>query len=220
MKPPRALIAITLVILLGVGTLLAYLNKNILPTPIPIQTNGNPTLGSSAAEVEVILFTDPKCISCKKWHDSIFPELQSRYIQTEKVRLAIIPVSVVPGSNLGSNALLCIYHQAPLYPNTALFMQFLSVLYENQNETWTNVSLIDLATKTDVTINLPKLKSCTDLHKWDSVIAKNTAYARELTGNHLKVPTLFVNGIRVKEVTLKNLFDLIELTLKQKEVKP
>jgi protein-disulfide isomerase len=214
MRPPRTLIIITLLVLLSIGGLLSYFSRSILPKPISIQTNGNPTLGSSAPAVDVVLFFDPKCGSCKEFHDVILPELQKKYIQTNKVRLTFIPVSIVAGSSLGSNALLCVYHQAPLYPNTDLFFKFLSILYQHQTDTWTNESLLELASKTDVTINLPKLKSCADLHKWDPVIEKNTDYGKSLVGGHLTVPTLFVNGVKLKEISTTTLFALIELHLK------
>ena len=219
MKPPRTLIIVTLFVLIGIGVLLSYLNKNILPLPVSIQTSGNPTIGSSAAEVDIVLFTDPKCESCKEFHDLILPALQTKYIHTEKARLTVIPVSVVSGSTLGSNALLCVYHQAPLYPNTDLFFKYLTTLCQHQDETWTNETLLAMAMKTDVTINLPKLKACTEMEKWNAVIMKNTEYGKELTGNHLKVPSLFVNGVRLKEVTEHDLFSLIEYTLSQKEPK-
>lgn len=210
MRPPKTLILITLLLLVGFSTLLFFLNKKIAPQAVSIQTSGNPVLGSSAAQVDLVLFTDPKCSGCKEWHETVFPELQRKYIQTEKVRLTVIPISVVSGSSPGGNALLCIYNQAPLYPNTDLFFKFLSTLYNHQDETWTDPLLIDLASKTDITINLPKLKACTELNKWEPVIKKNTLYARELTGNQLKVPTLFLNGIRLKDLSLENLFNLIE----------
>ena len=210
MRPPKTLILITLLPLVGLSTLLFFLNQTIAPQTVSLQTSGNPTLGSSAAQIDLVLFTDPKCLSCKEWNEEVFPELQHKYIQTEKVRLTVIPVSVIPGSNLGGNALLCVYNQAPLYANTDLFFKFLKTLYTHQDETWTNPLLIDLASKTDITINLPKLKACTELNKWDPVIKKNTAYGREITGNQLKVPALFLNGIRLKDLSLENLFNLIE----------
>jgi protein-disulfide isomerase len=51
---------------------------------------GDHILGDSKAPVTLVEFLDLQCSFCMQFHKDVLPQLQSKYIQTGKVRLAIV----------------------------------------------------------------------------------------------------------------------------------
>ena len=51
-----------------------------------LKVGGNPSLGQDTAPVILVEFTDFECPFCKKFHDTTFPELKRKYIDTGYVR--------------------------------------------------------------------------------------------------------------------------------------
>lgn len=63
------------------------LNRTNTPTGKAILKIGaNPSLGRETAPVVLVEFTDIECPYCKKFHDTTFPELKRKYIDTGYVR--------------------------------------------------------------------------------------------------------------------------------------
>jgi protein-disulfide isomerase len=63
------------------------LNRTNTPTGKAILKSGaNPSLGRETAPVVLVEFTDFECPYCKKFHDTTFPELKRKYIDTGYVR--------------------------------------------------------------------------------------------------------------------------------------
>jgi len=63
------------------------LNRTNTPTGKAIlKIGGSPSLGRETAPVVLVEFTDFECPYCKKFHDTTFPELKRKYIDTGYVR--------------------------------------------------------------------------------------------------------------------------------------
>jgi protein-disulfide isomerase len=56
---------------------------------VQIEDVAAPTLGSAGAPVTLVEFTDYQCPFCKRFHDSTWPELKRRYVDTGKVRYVV-----------------------------------------------------------------------------------------------------------------------------------
>ncbi|MFN0065178.1 MAG: thioredoxin domain-containing protein [Chlamydiales bacterium] len=212
---PRRLILITLTLLLVISGGAALANRSTLPKAIPLDWEGQPTIGYTKAKVHVVVFEEPKCGNCREYNQKIFPKIKSNFIDTNKITYTVIPVSFLPGSMPAATALMCVYNAEPMYPNSELFFTYLDYLYNNQpieKRDWaTPDTLVEMAGKASPAIQLEKLKNCIEMQSYRIRIEKNTAYGKQVMGGVISTPTFFVNGMEVKELT----FDKASTMIKQ-----
>ena len=181
-KPPRTLILGTLIALIGISIAAISLTNSTLPSGIEIDTVGQPTIGYPKAAVHVVAFEEPKCVECKIFSNTIFPRINTNFIETNKILYTVIPVSFLPNSMPAAVALLCAYHQDKGAPNSDVFFEYLEHLYQNQPPEHTNWATVkklqELAKEASPAIRLEKIKQCVDHEGHRSQIVKNTDYAR------------------------------------------
>src|SRR5262245_26924290 len=132
-RPPRALFWITCVILCAVSSI-TYFTRTQLPPSIILNTTGQPTIGYAKARVHVVVFEEPKCSHCREFNNNIFPTIKKDFIDTNKIRYTVIPVSFLPGSMPAAIATLCVYHENALYPNDELFFKYFDYIYKHQTK--------------------------------------------------------------------------------------
>ncbi len=221
-SPPRILIWVTLVTLLVVVALTLQLHKKAPPPAIPIEVHG-PTIGYEHATVHVVLFEEPKCVNCEKFNDLIFPKLKQEYIDTNKVKYTLVPLSFIHGSMPAAVALLCVYNENPLYPNAPLFFEYLDYMYEqkpDEHADWATLpTLLSFAKGTSPAINPKQLATCIEKETYRVRIEKNNAYARKLMGGVIGTPALYVNGIPVQDLSYSAIKGLIDHELEKEKNK-
>ena len=52
----------------------------------PLLLQGEPTLGEPTAPITIVEFSDFECSYCRRFHEQVFPQLKSEYIDTGMVR--------------------------------------------------------------------------------------------------------------------------------------
>ena len=52
----------------------------------PLLLQGEPTLGEATAPITIVEFSDFECSYCRRFHEQVFPQLKSEYIDTGMVR--------------------------------------------------------------------------------------------------------------------------------------
>ena len=52
----------------------------------PLLLRGEPTLGEATAPITIVEFSDFECSYCRRFHEQVFPQLKSKYIDTGMVR--------------------------------------------------------------------------------------------------------------------------------------
>ena len=220
-KPPRVLLCVTFAILFAFASSTYYIAKSTLPPSITIETQGQPTLGYEKAPVHVVVFEEPKCSHCRELNNEFFPILKKEFIDTNKVRFTIIPVSFMPGSMPAAVAALCVYYQNAEYPNDELFFKYFDTMYQQQPETgdWATArTLVDYAKATSPAIKLNQLQKCVEMETYRVRIEQNTAYAKEIMGGTVATPTIYVNGIMVQDMSPDAIRNLINTILKHEGV--
>lgn len=221
-KPPRILFSFTCILLLIIAGSV-YLSRPTLPPSIPINTNGQPTIGFAKARVHVLVFEEPKCTNCKHFTEQIFPVIKKDFIDTHKITYTVIPVSFLTGSMPAATALLCVYYQNPRFPNDELFFKYLDYMYEHEggeDTDWAKEeTLIQFAKETSPAIEIPKLKECIEKEAYRVQIERNTANATQVMGGEVLTPTVYVNGIKVEQLTEENLRNLILEVLEHEGVR-
>lgn len=217
LKIPRLLVWSTLFVLTTSIIFTTLSQKNQLPTPISINSQGQPTLGSEKAKVHLVIFEEPKCCNCKECTLKIFPKIKKEFIDTNLVKYTVIPVSFIPHSTMAAEALLGVYYNTPLKPNDALFFNYLDTLYAKQPDEsidWVTIDiLLEYAKETSPEISLPKLKESLENHAYLEKIQKNTEYGEKVMEGHLATPMLYINGIPVKDLNFDEVSRIIHLVL-------
>jgi protein-disulfide isomerase len=155
-----------------------------------------PTIGYPQAKVHVVVFEEPKCSDCKVYDLDVFPKIKQEFIDTNQIIYTVIPVSFLPNSSPGAMALLCVYNQDPGYPNADLVIQLLDRLLQTE---WTTLEeVVKIAEMTSPAIDLVKLRNCINQSAYEAQLASNLDLGKKLGDGKLSVPSLYVNGIRVK----------------------
>ncbi len=217
MRHIKSLVVFTFVVLFVSAGSIYLLNAKELPPAITINVEGQPTIGYPNAKVHVVVFEEPKCSNCALYTEQIFPAIKKEFIDTNKIKYTVVPVSFLPGSMPAAVALLCVYYENPDYPNPEMFFKYFDYMYAHQpdeHSDWaTPDKLIDFAEHTSPAIKTDKLKKCTSMETYRIQIQKNTAYGAEIMGGQISTPTVYVNGIEVKELTEDNVKKLIKEVL-------
>jgi protein-disulfide isomerase len=221
-KPPRILILVTTFILIALSGTVYSLARTKLPPSIVLNIKGQPTIGYPKARVHVVVFEEPKCSHCGAYNREIFPVIKKEFIDTNKIQYTTILVAFLPGSMPAAIAALCVYNENSLYPNDELFFKYLDNIYRNQPKKiadWaTEKNLMNYAQATSPAISLDELKSCIDKETYRVRIEENTAYGKQIMGGTVITPTVYVNGIAVRDVSEESIRDLINKVLEHEGV--
>lgn len=216
-KPPRLLIWITFVVLIVGAGIVFHLYQSELPPSITINRQGQPTIGYAKARVHVVIFEEPKCSNCKEFEKEIYPKIKKDFIDTNKITYTVIPVSFLPGSMPAAIAWLCVYYADPLYPNDEQFFTYAEYMYEHQPDEHTDWAtpekLVEFAEKASPAINTTQLKKCIEMDTYRVKIEQNTNYGMQLMDGVISTPTVYVNGIEVKDLTYEEINKLIKEVL-------
>lgn len=218
-KPPRLLIWISIAVMLAAVVATIQLHRLVLPPAIDIDISHQPTIGDPNAPIHIVVFAEPKCIDCKKYHTQIYPVIKREYIDTQLATYTLIVVSFLPGSAKAADALLCAYNQDPNSPNPTLYYTLLEHLYRNQppesNDWVTEDLLLQYAKDSCAVIQLDNLKSCIETEHYQNEVSQNTRYARKIMGGRISTPSVYVNGMKLNDLSLAGTRRLIQAVQKQ-----
>ncbi|BBI34089.1 DsbA family protein [Cohnella abietis] len=174
-------------------------------TPVAEQPSivNQPVIGQDEAKVTLIEFGDYKCPSCKKWSETIYPQLKAEYIDTGKMKLAFIN-TIFHGaeSELGAMA-----GEAVLAQNKEAFWDFNMKMFEaqptvNHDGPWIiEDKIMEIAQTLTPKIDLDKLKQ--DLSNKITLPEVQTDMALVNKYKVNQTPTIMINGI-----TIANPFDI------------
>lgn len=213
-SPPKRLIIVTVaffVVLIGAAL---FTLKPKLPDPVAINTKGQPTIGYAKSPVHIVIFEEPKCSNCSRFNTQIYPKLKQEFIDTHQATYTVIPVSFLPGSMPAAIALLCVYYSDPLYPNAELYFAYLDYLYAHQPDEktdWATPTLLrEYAIQVSPAIHPDSLMHCVSTQAFRVKIQQNTDYAQRIMGGEIATPTMYVNGIEVKELDYDHIKSLIQ----------
>ncbi|GGN90823.1 DsbA family protein [Saccharibacillus kuerlensis] len=172
--------------------------------------SNQPTLGNPDSNVKIVEFGDYKCPDCKIWSETVLPELQTKYLDTNEASFQFADYPFLAADStllaLGGQSL---YEQNPDY-----FWPYYKAVYANQDttkvkENWiTEDYIVDLVKE-----SVPDA----DIEKFTKDL-KNKTYQADVdadvkAGNDSKItgtPTIFVNGEKVDNPTLANVEAAVE----------
>ena len=178
---------------------------------------GQPVLGQAAAKVTVVVFEDFKCPNCKKFEEETFPVIQSKYIDTGKVRFSMLPFPFIAQQNslpvddskLAAEAGLCAFDQQP-----DTFWKYTPIIFRAQgpeNQVWASKDrLVELAGNVDG-IDTARLRACLDAGSNAAKVDAGEAQAVKAGVN--ATPSVFVNGVLTTDYSAATLSAAIDKAL-------
>ena len=198
-------LAFALMICMGVYHALRW------PDPIDLNTQGLPYIGSPEAKVEIVMFEDFHCAHCREFTETIFPEIESEYIQTGKVRYVIVLLAFMNGSKPLANAAMSVFKETP-----ERFIPFVNAVFRKMGEGLVEESdLLGIAEEIGG-INLYALKACTRSHCYYAQLEKNLEWARGVMGKSFGTPALYVNGVRTSTTSFYAVQEIVsELSVRR-----
>ena len=158
--------------------------------------------GENKKNISVVEFVDPECESCAMFHP-ILRKLYKEYHEDIQLVVKYIP------NHLNSKFAIRIL-EASREQNK--YEEVLSIIFEKQ-PLWAQHNnekpelLWELLTAIP-NLDIAKLKNDMNNPKYDEIINTDTSDARKLGVRG--TPTIFVNGVELKTLSTKALFDLVE----------
>ncbi|MDQ2745902.1 MAG: DsbA family protein [Acidobacteriota bacterium] len=177
--------------------------KQIAPVVQTVATENQPSRGKTDAPVTVVMFSDFQCSACSAAH----PILQS-VLKTYADKIRFV-VRDFPLTQIHENA-----YNAALAANAAhaqgRFFEYTEILYHNQNKL-DEASLIEYASQ--IGLNVKQFTADLKSKKFAPEIEKDIA-----DGNKLGIsgtPTVYVNGVKVRQLTAEGFRRTIDRALKK-----
>jgi len=212
----RSLVLITAAIFFCAAGLVGYHASQQLPPWYPISCPCCPNSGVQAAPIEIMIVFDPLCVSCKRFHEQILPELFQRYRDTSLARFRFMPVALLYGSRPAGEALLEVNEQSP-----DLFLAYLHQIMQQQidEEAFlaTEAELLTLACNLQ-SINCRKMQQALQSHKHRQQLENNLEQLSSLLRSEVVTPAVFIDGYLASNLSAAALSELTERVLDKKGI--
>ena len=157
----------------------------VAPANMVLTLDGDPTKGDKAARIVIVEFTDYQCPFCGRHVRDTFPQIESEYVKTGKVRYVSreFPLeSIHPQAFKASEAALCAGDQGK-------YWEYHDRLFANQQSLMPD----DLKKHaTDLGLDAKAFASCLDSSKYGERVRDGVAVGSRLGVN--STPTVYVNG--------------------------
>ena len=154
---------------------LAQPNRAAAPAPAPeppaygTVNLAGPVMGRADAPVVLVEFTDYQCPFCKKFHESIMPELVRQFVDTGKLRIISRNLPLPFHANAGPAALA-----AACANQQEKYWAMREKLFAHSSElTTANI----LLAATAAALDLPKFQACLDAKGFEAALKKDSQEA-------------------------------------------
>jgi protein-disulfide isomerase len=203
------IITVLVVLALIVAALLIFGRPHGEEAPkVQIDTTDQPTRGKADAKVQIVVFEDLKCIACKRFNNTVLPEIKKAYIDTGVANYTVISLAFIPGSMPAANAARCLYKQNPEW-----FFTFVDNVYQNQppeNQDWATIPKLVEFAKVIPNLDEEKLSRCIYDSPYTDFMQQNFQQALKLQGSSVETPAIYINGRLIQAVTVANLRKAID----------
>jgi protein-disulfide isomerase len=176
-----------------------------------IDLSGQPMLGQAAAKVTMVVFEDFKCPNCKNFEDNTMPTLQSKYIDTGKVKVYHINFPFIgPDSTTAAEAAECVN----LQKGAAGYNQFATYLFRAQGDErtqWATASKLEDIASNIEGLDAAKFKTCLESGATKPQVDTDSALATKTGVN--STPSVFINGVLAADYSVATVSAAIDKAL-------
>jgi protein-disulfide isomerase len=205
MRERKILILSTLAFFaLALGAIGVY-RSTVSPRVITINSELYPSMGNREAKIEILVFEDLSCHTCRYFTLEVFPAIQATYIAPGLVKYVMIPVSFLPNSQEIANAALAIFYQEPqsFFPFVhALFARYLNKKVDLEE-------LVELAKEFEG-IDLASFEESVKSGRFDQQLDQNLKVATKAMKKNVKTPSIFINGVPISGISFESIASSIE----------
>lgn len=191
---------IAIVIIIFVGLYLLASNdakSDSNADPISFNYSEMMRLGKEDAPVKIVEFGDYKCPACAQFTGVIKPQIVQQYVDQNQASFYFVNLAFIgPDSRTASLAALSVYHQ-----NQEAFWKYFDAIYANQgaeDKEWATPDfLVSLAKQLELPVDYDLLRKDIDDRTYEKELDRDIQVGTE--AGVTNTPSLFVNGIKVKE---------------------
>jgi len=194
----------------SVGSLGLY-RALLTQKPVIILAKEYPSIGQDQAPVEIVVFEDLLCHTCRYFSMEVFPAIESTYVDRGVAKYSMVPLAFSSQSREMANAALAVYHQAPQY-----FFPFIRELFSRFSEKLDLNELIEIASQFRG-IDLPVFEASVKAGRYDPQLEHNLHVANKAMKKNLRTPAVFINGYPLPGISFESISLRIDAILSGRE---
>lgn len=178
------------------------------------ELNDQPVKGDREAPIQIVEIGDYKCPSCKTWTESVYPELETSYINSGQAAFYYINEAFLGPDSLyaamageyilekhGDDAFWKLHHELIAHQG-------------NKDEEWANIEFLTQLVKEHLPeVDSTDFQKALEQHAYEPQVKKDLQISSQVAVE--RVPSIYVNGILVDGMSYENVQAVIEAELKR-----
>nr|WP_222599405.1 thioredoxin domain-containing protein [Aquibacillus kalidii] len=215
-KPSKIIVWIIGIVAIVIAVIIFLSNANTSSntnSANEIDYDGQPFLGEESAPVKIVEFGDYKCIHCKNFNDTLFPQIKKDLVDTGKASFYFINYSFINTDSIRSAKFAeTVYKEL----GNEKFWEFHELLFENHPGNMESEKK-DVLTQSFLEEALSKIATDEETKKVMDSFEKDSADAAWKTDmdmvkelNVQSTPTLFINGKKFEGSSYDDLKKAVE----------
>ena len=173
-----------------------------------------PVKGNREASIQIVEIGDYKCPSCKRWSESVYPEIEKTYINNEQAAFYYINEAFLGPDSLYA-AMAGEYMLAK--HGDDVFWRFHDELLAQQgskDEEWASIEFLTKLVKDQFPeVDADDFQAAMEQHTYEPQVQADVAIAQQIEVE--RVPSVYVNGTLVDGMSYEDVQALIDAELKR-----
>ncbi|KJW02353.1 DSBA-like thioredoxin domain protein [Rickettsia endosymbiont of Ixodes pacificus] len=189
-------------------------NPEIKPVKVTFKVDNNDmVLGNKKSNVIVVEYFSPTCPHCAYYHQTIFPELKKKYIDTNKI--AYVTREFIATKQDLDAAIL-----ARCKGDIDSFVQFHNIILKKQDKWAYSNKYRELLTDIGQLggVSPEEYKQCLNSDKITETLIANTNFVAKAP-KFIGTPSFFVNGVQTGNYSIDNISTAVDKALEEQKEK-
>lgn len=189
-------------------------NPEIKPVKVTFKVDDNDmVLGNKKSNVIVVEYFSPTCPHCAYYHQTIFPELKKKYIDTNKIAY-VVREFIATKQDLDAAIL------ARCKGDINSFIQFHNIILQQQDKWAYSNKYRELLTDIGQLGGVPpeEYKQCLNSDKITETLIANTNFVAKAP-KFIGTPSFFVNGVQTGNYSIDSISTAVDKALEEQKEK-
>ncbi|WP_218460208.1 DsbA family protein [Rickettsia sp. TH2014] len=189
-------------------------NPEIKPVKVTFKVDDNDmVLGNKKSNVIVVEYFSPTCPHCAYYHQTIFPELKKKYIDTNKIAY-VVREFIATKQDLDAAIL------ARCKGDINSFVQFHNIILQQQDKWAYSNKYRELLTDIGQLGGVPpeEYKQCLNSDKITETLIANTNFVAKAP-KFIGTPSFFVNGVQTGNYSIDSISTAVDKALEEQREK-
>ncbi|AAY60883.1 thioredoxin family protein [Rickettsia felis str. Pedreira] len=189
-------------------------NPEIKPVKVTFKVDDNDmVLGNKKSNVIVVEYFSPTCPHCAYYHQTIFPELKKKYIDTNKIAY-VVREFIATKQDLDAAIL------ARCKGDINSFVQFHNIILQQQDKWAYSNKYRELLTDIGQLGGVPpeEYKQCLNSDKITETLIANTNFVANAP-KFIGTPSFFVNGVQTGNYSIDSISTAVDKALEEQKEK-